>query len=43
MDWGKKWLVAINAGKNRLVSSDLSNNTGSIDVKTDGSVRKRFC
>ena len=36
MDWGKKWLVAINAGKTRLVSFDQSNNTGSIDVKMDG-------
>ena len=43
VDWGKKWLVTINAGKTWLVLSDLSNSTGSIDVKTDGSVRKRFC
>ena len=38
MDWGKKWLVDFSAGKTQLVSFDLSNNTGSIDVKMDGSV-----
>ena len=38
MDWGKKWLVDFNAGKTQLVSFDRSNNTGSIDVKMDGSV-----
>ena len=38
MDWGKKWLVDFNAGKTQLVSFDQSNNNGSIDVKTDGSV-----
>ena len=37
MDWGKKWLVDFNAGKTELVSF-RSNNTGSIDVKMDGSV-----
>ena len=36
--WGKKWLVDFNAGKIQLVSFDQSNNTGSIDVKMDGSV-----
>ena len=36
MDWGKKWLVDFNAGKTQLVSFDLSNNNGSIDVKMDG-------
>ena len=35
---GKKWLVDFNAGKTQLVSFDRSNNTGSIDVKMDGSV-----
>ena len=35
--WGKKWLVDFSAGKTRLVSFDRSNNTGSIDVKMDGS------
>ena len=38
VDWGKKWLVEFNAGKTRLVSFDLSSNTGSIDLKTNGSV-----
>ena len=38
MDWGKKWLVDFNAGKTQLVSFNRSNNTGSIDVKVDGSV-----
>ena len=38
VDWGKKWLVDFNTGKNQLVSFDQSNNTGSIDVKMDGSV-----
>ena len=38
MDWGKKWLVDFSAGKTQLVSFDRSNNTGSIDVKMDGSV-----
>ena len=40
VDWGKKWLVDFNAGKNQLVSFDWSNNNGSIDVKMDGSVHK---
>ena len=38
VDWGKKWLVDFNAGGTELVSFDRSNNTGSIDVKMDGSV-----
>ena len=38
VDWGKKWLVDFNAGKSQLVLFDWSNNSGSIDVKTDGSV-----
>ena len=38
VDLGKKWLVDFNAGKTQLVSFDRSNNTGSIDVKMDGSV-----
>ena len=38
LDWGKKWLLDFNAGKTQLVSFDRSNNTGSIDVKMDGSV-----
>ena len=38
VDWGKKWLVDFNAGKTQLVSIDWSNNTGSTDVKMDGSL-----
>ena len=37
MDWGKKWLVDSNAGRIQLVSFNRSKNTGSIDVKMDGS------
>ena len=36
--WHKKWLVDFNAGKTRLVLFTWSNNTGSIDVKMEGSV-----
>ena len=38
MDWGKKWLADFSPGKTQLFSLDRSNNTGSIDVKMDGSV-----
>ena len=38
VDWGKKWLVDFKAGKTQLFSFDRSKNTGSIDVKMDGSV-----
>ena len=38
MEWGKKWLVDLNAGKIQLVSIDWSNNTSAIDVKVDGSL-----
>ena len=38
LDWGKKWFVDLNAGKTQLVSFDQSSNTGSTDVKMDGSV-----
>ena len=38
MEWSRKWLVDFNAGKTQLVSFDWSNNTGSIDVKMNGSV-----
>ena len=38
MDWGKTWLVDFNAGKTLLVLFDQPNNTGSTDVKIDGSV-----
>ena len=37
VDWGKNWLVDFNVGKTQLVLFDQSNNTGSIDVKMDGS------
>ena len=38
LGWGKNWLADFNAGKTQLVLFDWSNNTGSIDVKMDGSV-----
>ena len=38
MEWSRKWLVDFNASKTQLVSFDWSNNTGSIDVKMNGSV-----
>ena len=38
VDWNKKWLVDLNAGKTQLVSFDQSNNTGSINMKMDRSV-----
>ena len=38
VDWGKKWIVVINAGKTQLALFHRSNNNGSIDVKMDGSV-----
>ena len=38
MDCGKKWLVDFNAGKTQLILFDRSNNTGSTDVKIDGSI-----
>ena len=41
VDWGKKWLVDFTTGKTQLVSFDLSNNNGSIDVKMDGSVLEK--
>ena len=40
VDCGRKWLVASNAGKTQLVLCDQSNNTGAIDVKMDGFLRK---
>ena len=40
VDWSRKWLVDINAGKTQLVLLDWSNNTSAIDVKMDGSVLK---
>ena len=38
VDWGRKWLVYLNAGKTQLVSFGWHNNTGAIDGKMDGSV-----
>ena len=38
VDWGRKWLADFNAGKIQLVSFDWSENTGTIDVKMNGSV-----
>ena len=35
VDWGRKWLADLNAGKTQLVSFDRSNNTGAIDVKME--------
>ena len=38
VDWGKKWITDVNAGKTQLVLFDWPNNTGAINVKMDGSV-----
>ena len=38
VEWGRKWLVGFNAGKTQLVLFDWSINTGTIDVKMNGSV-----
>ena len=38
VDWGRKFLVDLNAGTTQLVLFDWSKNTGTIDVKMDGSV-----
>ena len=39
VDWDSKWLVDdFNAEKTQLVSFDRSEDTGTIDVKMDGSV-----
>ena len=38
VDWDRKWLVDdFNAEKTQLVSFDRSEDTGTIDVKMDGS------
>ena len=37
MEWGKKWHLDLNTGKTQLVWFDRSNNSGSIDVKMNGS------
>ena len=38
MDWGRKYFDDFNTGKTQLVLFDWSINTGSIDVKMDGSL-----
>ena len=38
VDWGRKWLVDFNVGKIHLVSFDMSNNCGGVDLKMAGSV-----
>ena len=38
VDWSRKWLVDFSAGKTQLVPFDQSKNTGTIDVKMDGSI-----
>ena len=38
VDWGKKWVVDFNARRAQLVSFYQTDNTGSINVKMDGSV-----
>ena len=38
VDWGRKWVVDFNAGKTQLVSFDLFENTGAVDVNMNGSV-----
>ena len=38
VDWGKTWLVDLSAGKTQLGSLDRCSNSGSIDMKVDGSV-----
>ena len=38
MDWGRKYFVDFNTGKTQLVLFDWSINTGSINVKMDGSL-----
>ena len=38
VDWGRMWHVDFNLGKTHIVLFDRCNNTGTIDVKLDGSV-----
>ena len=40
VDWGKKLLAGLNAGKTQLVSFHWYSNTGALDLKMDGSVVK---
>ena len=37
VDWIRKWLVDFNTWKTQIVLFDRSNNSGSIDVKMNGS------
>ena len=37
----RKWLVDFNTGKTQLVLLDQSSNTGTIDVKMDGSALEK--
>ena len=39
-DRGEKWLADFHAGKTQLVLFDQSNNSGSVDLKMDGSVHE---
>ena len=38
VDWGRKWLADVNAGKTQLFLFDQSNDTGAIDLKMYRSV-----
>ena len=38
MNWGRKWHVYLDTGKNNLVSFDQSSNSGAIDIKMNESV-----
>ena len=35
VDWGKKWLADLIAGKTQLILFDWPNNTSSIDMEMD--------
>ena len=41
VDWDRKWLVDFNVGKTQFALFDRSHNTGTTDVKVDGSVIKK--
>ena len=46
VEWVRKWLVDLNAGKTRLISFDQSNSTGAIDVSMYSSpvkIRYLYC
>ena len=42
VDWGKKCLIDLNAGKTQLVLFDRSNDNGFIEVKKDGYVLEEY-